>query len=370
MKEIKITLKNSQYPVLIGDSVFNNIVPVLKKLNLCRNIFFIIDGNVENYYGEKIREAFAGWDFRKHFFSLEPGEQSKSFSSLTRIYDSLLNNKFNRESLIIGIGGGVTGDITGFAASTFMRGIRVVHLPTTIIAAVDSSIGGKTGINFHNKKNMIGTFYQPELVMIDTSFFKTLPPEEITSGLGEIVKYGYLADKNFFRYVVTHIEQVYRLEKKVIDHIINTSAALKGSVVAKDEKEMGLRKILNLGHTFAHAFESIMDFRIMHGEAVGAGIISALFLSRSMGILSGEKLQQLLQLPLKMKLTASIDLSDKDKILEIMKSDKKSSDGRINFVLIKDIGNILLNVSCEKEKVFHALEKTEKILKERVFTGV
>ena len=362
MKIIKVHLDGKTYPVFIGDSIFPNILNEIRNMNLNKNIFAVVDGNVNAFYEKEIKKVFSSYRGKLFSYTLKPGEKSKSSEELTKIYNSLLTNNFVRDSLIVAIGGGVTGDLAGYAASTFLRGVQLVHVPTTIISAVDSSIGGKTGINFNSKKNMIGSFYQPDFVLIDTSFLKTLPSKEITSGIGEVIKYAFISDLNFYDYIKKNINKIYHLDKKVLEKIIIQSVALKGSVVGKDEKEKGLRKILNLGHTFAHAFESAFNFRIMHGEAVIAGTIAALYLSNKVGVLSKHKLNEFLELPLKIKLPVPFAGLDKEEILKVMQSDKKVRGGKIKFVLISDIGNILLDVEADKRDIFYALQKTEEIL--------
>jgi 3-dehydroquinate synthase len=362
MRKIKIHLSSKTYPVLIGNSIFPNILNEIKDQDLHENIFIVVDGNVMKFYGKEIKKVFSSYKEKLFFYTLKPGEKSKSSEELHKIYKSLLDNKFGRDSLVVAIGGGVTGDLAGYAASTFLRGVQLVHVPTTIISDVDSSIGGKTGINFNTRKNMIGSFYQPDFVLIDTSFLDTLSLREMKSGIGEIIKYAFLSDLNLYNYIKDNIGKIFSRGEKVLERIITQSVILKGSVVSQDEKEKSLRKILNLGHTFGHAYESVFNFRIMHGEAVIAGIITSLFLSNRIGILSKSRLLEFLDLPLKIKLSVPFTGLNKEKIFKIMQSDKKVRGGKIKFVLVSDIGNILLDVEAGKKDIFYALQKTEEIL--------
>ena len=254
----------------------------------------------------------------------------------------------------------MTGDLVGFAASTFMRGVSLIHIPTTLLADVDSSIGGKTGINFNHKKNMIGTFYQPKLVIIDTEFLINLPKAEITSGIGEVIKYAYMSDRNFFNYLKENLDRIFKYDSEVLNEIIFKSASIKASVVSQDEKESGLRKILNLGHTFAHGFESELKFKIKHGEAVIAGIISSLFLSEKLRLITENELNAYLELAAKIKLPKKLQEIDKENVFQIMKSDKKNRNGVIKFVLVSGIGKILLDVEAEKKDVFYAIDRMQK----------
>jgi 3-dehydroquinate synthase len=269
-----------------------------------------------------------------------------------------LGKKYNRDTLIIAAGGGVVGDLAGYAAATFMRGVQLVHLPTTLLAMVDSSIGGKTGINFNKNKNIIGAFFQPEFVMADLEFLKTLPKSEIICGTGEIIKYAYLSNNDFFNYVNDNLNEILICNLTVLDKVISESVKIKSAVVKQDEKETGLRKILNLGHTFAHAYESELNFRIKHGEAVIAGLISALYLSNRLKILSKEKFDRFIKLPLKINLSAAFNKLNKENVYNRMFSDKKSRGGRIKFVLLADTGKILIDVDASKADIYYALENT------------
>ncbi len=360
MKEIKVYLKNNPYKIFIGDAILSQLNEFISQD--ANNVLAVVDENVLKNFKAQIINTLTEISTDYKIYPLKPGEKTKSYTELKKIHSYMLTNNFGRDSLIIAFGGGVTGDLVGFAASTFMRGIRLIHIPTTLLAAVDSSVGGKTGINFNHKKNMIGSFYQPELVFIDTQFFKTLPKIEITSGIGEIIKYAYLSDKDFFQYLQENIEKIYEQDPQVLSEIISKSVSIKASVVSQDEKESGLRKILNLGHTFAHAFESELNFKIKHGEAVAAGLISALYLSEKLKLIDKTDLNNFLELPLKITMNSKFKLIDKEKVLQIMKSDKKNKQGKIKFVLIAGIGKILIDVEASNKLIFHALEKMSSII--------
>jgi len=356
-KKVLVPLKENSYQVFIGSSILSILPDEIKRRNLNKNLIIAVDGNVWYYHQEKIKNLFTQIACKIFFYIVPPGEKSKSYLELNEFYTHLLNNGFGRDTLIIGIGGGVIGDLIGFATATFMRGVQLVHIPTTLLASVDSSIGGKTGINFGKRKNIIGAFYQPKAVFIDTDFLDTLPLEEKISGLGEVIKYAFLSDYDLFNFVEKKFNSLF--DKKIIQEIILKSVSIKAAIVAQDEKESSLRKILNFGHTFAHAFESEMNFRVKHGEAVVAGMIAALFLSNELNLLSNQNLEKFLSLPLKIKLPLKFASMNKGNIYDIMHSDKKSSSGKINFVLISDIGNILLDVHANKKEIFNALQKTE-----------
>ncbi len=362
MKKIKVNLTSNEYSIFLGSSVYKQIPELLERYKLSKNILIVADRNVEKLHPEKIKFLNSITHKKNKLYLLKPGESSKSYTELNKIYSFLLNNNFGRDTVLIAVGGGVTGDLAGYAAATFMRGIQLVHIPTTLLAAVDSSIGGKTGINFEKKKNMIGSFYQPKFVLIDTEFLSTLPKAELISGAGEIIKYAYLSDKNFFSFLKKNINNISNCDYKVLEKTIFNSASIKAAVVSKDEKETGLRKILNLGHTFAHAFETALNFKIKHGVAVNAGIIAALNLSNMLNLLPEERLNELLSLPLKIKIPSSLRNVDNETLYKIMLHDKKNRNGKIKFVLLSDLGNILLDIEAGKKKVFKALDNLKMLI--------
>jgi len=360
LDKIIVSLKENSYPVIIGENSLAMIPELIDKYKLNKNILVVIDKNVYSYHKKKIQLVLKNIKGKINYYNLKPGENSKSYQELNKIYSFLLKNNYGRDSLIISIGGGVTGDLAAFAAATYMRGIQVVHVPTTLLAAVDSSIGGKTGINFENKKNMIGSFYQPKFVLADTRILNTLPKLEITSGLGEIIKYAFLSDKDFFNFINKNFKDISSLKNKVLLKSIIGSVKIKAGVVSQDEKESGLRKILNLGHTFAHAFETELKFAVKHGEAVTAGVICALLLSNKLGFLSEEKLNTYIKLPLKIILPSKFTGLNKNNLYKIMQHDKKNRNGKIKFVLISEIGKLLLDVEAGKKELFYTFSEMER----------
>jgi 3-dehydroquinate synthase len=355
VKTITVNLKNYSYPVIVGKGVFNLLNGLIESKKLNQNLFIVIDKNVEKHFGNFIRSSFDNFNGRKYYYPLRAVEKSKSFEELKRIFSVLLEQKFGRDTLLIAIGGGVTGDLAGFAASTFMRGIQIVHVPTTLTACVDSSIGGKTAINFKYYKNIIGSFYHPRFILCDTNFLQTLPRIELISGLGEIIKYAYTTTNEFYDVVDKNVDLILAKDEGVLEKVIMDSINYKASVVSQDEKEMSLRKVLNFGHTFAHAFERELKNKIKHGEAVTVGIICALCLSYKKKLITKDLLEQYKALPLKLKLNKSIKSVDVDRIYENMFADKKNRNSQINFVLIRDIGEVVLDVQATKSEIVYAL---------------
>jgi 3-dehydroquinate synthase len=362
MKSINVKLENYSYPIFIGKNSFSQLIKLVESKRLYRNLFVIIDQNVENHFGKFIKNYLEEYSGKKFYYSLHAVEKSKSIVELKKIYSNLLEQKFGRDTLLLSIGGGVTGDLAGFAAATFMRGIQIVHIPTTLTAMVDSSIGGKTGINFNYYKNIIGAFHNPGFVLCDTNFLRTLPKIEMISGLGEIIKYAFTTNNEFFNFVDENIASILAYDEIALEKVITDSVNYKASVVSQDEKELGLRKVLNFGHTFAHAFERELKNKIKHGEAVTAGILCALNLSHKKNLITKEALEKYKVLPSKLKLSKSLKAVDPNRIYENMFADKKNRDGQINFVLIRDIGEMILDVKATKSEVVYALNQAKDSL--------
>jgi 3-dehydroquinate synthase len=363
LKKIIVKTSTNSYPVHICNSELNKLPEKLDELNLYKNLLIIIDENVARYYQTKIKSVFSYHSGKIIYYILPSGEKIKSEKELKKIYDFLLKNNFGRDTVLIAIGGGVTGDLAGYAASTFMRGIQLIHVPTTFLAMIDSSVGGKTGINFNKKKNLIGTFYQPKLVFVDIMFLSTLPAREFNSALGELIKYGLISNKDFYYYLLNNLEKIKSIDDSVIERIIKESVSIKAGVIEQDEFEQkGIRKILNLGHTFAHAIESELGFRVKHGEAVTAGIICSLFLSNKIGLLETSKQKSLLQLPSRVRIPAIVNKINNQNVFDVMQSDKKNKDDKIMFVLISGIGNLLVDVPANKREIFYTLNKMKQVL--------
>ena len=360
MNKIKINLPKKTYSFYLGENIFDKLDAFVNKNYPAHSVFIVVDKTVHKLYKSKVESFLKSIKNKSNKFIFTPNEKNKSYESLKNIHSSLIKNNFGRDTLLAAIGGGITGDLAGFAAATFMRGIPFVQVPTTLLAMVDSSVGGKTGINFNNTKNIVGAFYQPDFIYADISFLNTLPKKEFICGLGEIVKYAFLTDNNFFNFLLRNFEKVIDNDNKVLNRLIRNSVMYKGSVVSEDEKESGLRKVLNLGHTFAHALEAEQDHKIKHGEAVIFGLTCALFTSKEIGILAPNKFEKYFNLIHKFKDLISINNFDKRKLYNIMLRDKKNLQGKVKFVLLSGIGNILLNVEVDKKVVYSSLEASRE----------
>jgi 3-dehydroquinate synthase len=323
MKTININAESGPSHILIGEQ-FENLqkyIPVAKPI-------IITDTNVAKLYSLDSMAA--------EVITIGTGEANKTLDTVQEIYAQLLSIQADRSAFIIGMGGGIVCDIAGFVASTFLRGVRFGFVATTLLAQVDASVGGKNGVNFEGYKNMVGLFHQPEFVICDPELLKTLPQNEISCGLAEIVKHGAIADADLFAYLEQHYEEILALNSRAIEKLVFDSVTIKSSVVSRDETEKGERRILNFGHTFGHAIEKVTG--ITHGEAVSMGMVIASAISVKRGLLSSQEDQRLRDLLKKLKLPNGF-ASSPQKIFDAVEKDKKRTGRRIHFVLLNGIGN-------------------------------
>lgn len=330
-----------------------------------KTAFIITDRNLSTLHTPKIEKSLEAQGWKWETAIIEAGEKSKSLSVISSLYDRLVAIKADRQTVIIAVGGGVTGDAAGFVAATYVRGLPFVQVPTSLLAHVDSSVGGKVGVNHPQAKNLIGAFYQPLGVFIDTSTLETLPERDYRSGLAEIVKYGVILDSHFFQYLEQNIEGLNQRSPEVLRKVIARSCELKAEVVEQDEYERtGLRAILNYGHTFAHAFEALCGYgELMHGEAVSIGMVYASYLAEKLNLITHQETErqiQLLQaLGLPVVLPEGIRL-DTDEILDRMKLDKKTVGGKLRFVLPTCIGRVEVFKEIPETLVREVIEELEQ----------
>ncbi len=350
MKPIKLQVKtkSENYPIIIGYNLIKNLNNYLNKNSIAFNqCLLVIDRNVPNKMILKIINSFKRKKVFKFVFLAN--EKNKNMSFVNKILEILLNKNFSRQDCLITIGGGITGDIGGFAASLYKRGLNFINIPTTLLSQVDSSIGGKTGINTKEGKNLIGSFYQPKMVISDTEFLKSIPKREIRCGYGEIFKHSLILNKNFFEYLNKNSSKILHLKSPYIEKAIFESCKIKKTIVEKDEKEKGKRKMLNFGHTFAHAFEASLGFskKLSHGEAVILGIITALKFSLDIKLIKFKDYTEIIKHVYNLKLPSNIKnyFSSKDlnKILNFMSKDKKNTSKKINLILLKKISSTVIN---------------------------
>ena len=364
MKTIKLIIKtkNQNYPILIGHNILSNISKLMKEHSIkFEKCLLIKDKNIPNKLFNEIVRSFK--NKKLFFYNVNANEKNKNLSTVNSILKILLDKNFSRDDCLISVGGGITGDISGFAASMFKRGLQFINIPTTLLSQVDSSIGGKTGVNTQHGKNLIGSFYQPKLVISDINFLKTLDKREIICGYGEILKHSIIANEKFFKYLDKNYLNIVNLKSPLIEKAIFESCKVKKSIVEKDEKEVGLRKVLNFGHTFAHAFEASLGYskNLNHGEAVILGMRTALKFSYENNFLRNNDYKILMKHIEKPKLPSDIkkffSLKDLNKILKFMMIDKKNNLDKINLVLLKKIGNPIIDQRYNKKNLKTFLKK-------------
>jgi 3-dehydroquinate synthase len=341
MKTLVVELGERRYPIYIGEGLLTR-TELLRPHVAGRQVMIVSNETVAPLYLQKVLAIFAG--SQCHQVVLPDGEQYKTWEVLNRIFDALLENHCDRRVTLVALGGGVVGDMAGFAAACYQRGVPFIQVPTTLLAQVDSSVGGKTGINHPLGKNMIGAFHQPQCVLIDTATLNTLPDRELSAGLAEIIKYGLIRDTAFLEWLETNMDALLRRDAAILAEAIERSCRNKAEVVAADERESGERALLNLGHTFGHAIETGMGYGTwLHGEAVAAGMVMAAVLSARMAWIQPadvariEVLMQRARLPV--RAPAALDPA---RMLELMAVDKKAQDGRIRLVLLQAMGKAVV----------------------------
>jgi 3-dehydroquinate synthase len=355
MKTLNVDLGDRSYPIHIGQQLLDQ-AELLRSRIRGRQVMVVSNTTVAPLYLDRVLRLLDG--FQVATVILPDGEQYKTLDTLNTIYTALLEKRLNRGCTLIALGGGVVGDITGFAAASYQRGVAFLQIPTTLLAQVDSSVGGKTGVNHALGKNMIGAFHQPGCVLIDTDTLDTLDDRQLAAGLAEVIKYGLIRDAGFFSWLERNIDTLRARDKDALAYAIERSCAIKAEIVAADEREGGIRALLNLGHTFGHAIETGTGYgNWLHGEAVGAGMVMAADLSARHGWITqsdAAKAAALIRaagLPVKPPAQMS-----KQQFLDLMAVDKKAGDGGLRLVLLKAIGNAIVTADYRPELLGAALE--------------
>ncbi len=355
MNQVIVGLGERSYPIWIGERILPNIGAALDEVNFPSKVAIITNPLVGDLYAEQLVEALAVSGRQVSVVRLPDGEEYKTLDTLENIYKVLIDRHFDRYCGLIALGGGVIGDMTGFAAATYLRGIPFVQVPTTLLAQVDSSVGGKTGVNLPEGKNLVGAFYQPAHVHIDVSVLSTLPEREYASGLAEVVKYGIIHDADFFLWLEEHRAELKDRSPEALTRAVMMSCQIKANVVENDEKEQGLRALLNLGHTFGHAVETLSGYGVIkHGEAVAIGMVMAASISNKLGYCATEEVSRIRELLDQFGLPVTPPDFTVAEYLEIMRRDKKVKDGGIRVVLNHGIGSARL----------HRLDNLESLLGE------
>ncbi len=338
MKQIQVDLGERSYPIYIGQNLMNDS-EALSRYLLKKRILIVTNETVAPLYLNQIQEVMVSFGEVESVI-LPDGEQFKDLAHLDAIFTALLQRNYGRDSVLVALGGGVIGDMTGFAAACYQRGIDFIQIPTTLLSQVDSSVGGKTAVNHPLGKNMIGAFYQPQLVLIDTQCLHTLPAREFAAGMAEVIKYGIMWDGKFFQWLENNVQALKRLETEALVYAISRCCEIKADVVSQDETEQGVRALLNLGHTFGHAIEAEMGYgNWLHGEAVAAGTVLAAQTARSLGLIDESIVCRIVQLLQAFDLPVSAPESmDFDSFIQHMRRDKKVLGGQIRLVLPTGIG--------------------------------
>ena len=340
-KDLPVTLDGKViYHIKLTDS-FQGLAEELKQLGYQadQKICIISDSNVAKLYAETVKNILTKSFPQIFCYEFQAGEASKNTDTVNGVYEFLIQNHFDRHDLMIALGGGVVGDLTGFTAATYLRGIDFIQMPTTLLSQVDSSIGGKTGVDFMQYKNMVGAFYQPKLVYMNLSVLQSLPSRQIISGMGEIIKHGLIKDAAYYEWLMAHHDAILALEPAVMEEMIARSCEIKREVVEHDPTEKGERALLNFGHTIGHAIEKLCGFSLYHGECVGLGILAAAYLSKKQGNLTEEQFAGIRQCLSAFGFQTQIDGISTDAVLSATKSDKKMVGNQVKFILLHTIGD-------------------------------
>lgn len=342
MRTLSVSLGDRSYPIHIGAGLLDNVKLFPQQL-LRGKAVVITNQTIAPLYLERVLTTLRSAGAQCIPVVLPDGEAYKSWETLNKIFDELLSNRCERKTPLIALGGGVIGDLTGFAAATYQRGVPFIQLPTTLLAQVDSSVGGKTAINHPMGKNMVGAFYQPQAVIADMDTLRTLPPRELAAGLAEVIKYGFLGDAEFLDWLDHNVERLTALEPEALAFAVERSCQDKAAIVARDERETGDRALLNFGHTFGHAIEAGMGYgEWLHGEAVGAGMVMAARFSEKLGLIGKADVQRVVDLLVRAKVPVAAPNLGVERYLDLMGHDKKVEGGRIKFILLKKLGQAFI----------------------------
>jgi 3-dehydroquinate synthase len=342
MRKIKVRLGSNSYNIHIGSGLLMQTGRQLKENGFADKIIIITNPIVEGLYGSTLEQSLTREGFKVTVLQVPDGEEQKSLEVAGRLYNDLTDLYCERTTPILALGGGVIGDLTGFVAATYLRGVPLIQIPTTLLAQVDSSIGGKVAVNHGRLKNKIGAFYQPRLVISDIATLRTLTTKELSEGLAEVIKYAVIGDKEFFAYLEENLDRIKSLDERLLEDIVYKSAKIKAEVVEKDEKDSGLRNILNYGHTVGHAIESASGFKVEHGKAVALGMLAAGRISSKLGLMDKNELTRLKDIIQRAELPTELPDLEVEKLIQAIKHDKKILEGKIRFILPKSLGSVFI----------------------------
>ncbi|MEC4819216.1 MAG: 3-dehydroquinate synthase [Scytonema sp. PMC 1069.18] len=359
MASISVNLPQQSYEIAIAPSGLDKLGEYMSNLQLGKKVLVVSNPMIFKHYGERAIASLESAEFEVATCILQPGERYKTLNSVQKIYDTALENRIERSSTMVALGGGVIGDMTGFAAATWLRGIHFVQVPTSLLSMVDASIGGKTGVNHPQGKNLIGAFHQPRLVLIDPEVIKTLPMREFRAGMAEVIKYGVIWDSQLFSEMEEskRLDQMRYVKPELLESILTRSCQAKADVVSKDEKEAGLRAILNYGHTIGHAVESLTGYRVVnHGEAVAIGMVAAGQIAVELQMWQKEETERQHALIQKTGLPTQLPSGlDIDAIVESLQLDKKVKAGKVRFILPTQIGSVTITDQVQSDTIRQVL---------------
>ncbi len=355
MENLRVNLGENSYDIKFTAS-FKDLPEAMAEINSPNKLLIVTDTNVVELYADEVKSVLENAGYDVAVYAFPAGEENKGMESILGICNACIENKLDRKSMIVALGGGVVGDMAGFAAAIYMRGIRFVQIPTTLLSQSDSSVGGKTGIDFAQSKNILGAFHQPKLVYMNVATLKTLPKEQFVSGMGEVIKHGVIRNSEFFEYLCANADKIKGLDNDVLIYMAKVNCSIKADVVEQDEKESGLRAILNFGHTIGHAVESAYGFLKTHGECVGIGMVAAGHIAMERGMITSEQLESIEEILSLYNFNIHTDIADNDTIWEFMQKDKKKLEGKLKFVLPVSIGEVVQTTDVTSEEVYRALD--------------
>ncbi len=363
MSKIRIELGERSYDIHIGEGLIGGAGELIAGACTGRTAAILTNPKIGNLYAERLVQSLEDSGITSHVIVIPAGERYKTLRTIARIYERLLDARLDRSSMVIGLGGGVVGDMAGFAAATYLRGIDFVQMPTSLLAQVDASIGGKTGVDLPRGKNLVGAFHQPKIVMIDISALRTLPRREFRAGLAEVIKHGIIRDGEYFAFLRENLDAVARLEPCALERTIEWSCAIKADVVTRDEREGGLRRILNYGHTAGHAVESLTGYRTcLHGEAVAIGMVTAALAAKVMGGADANLVDDIVEViqaaGLPYALPSGLDPAE---VVAAMGLDKKVSQGKLRSVMVNSIGHAFVSDDVTPEIWMKALDAQARL---------
>lgn len=352
LNQLTVGLGDRSYPILINSGLLEGIGPDLKQRGIAKRFVVISDSTVADLYADRLMASLAGAGLTPELITFPAGEGSKTMATVAMLASRLAQLGVDRKDGLVALGGGVTGDITGFLAASYMRGINFVQVPTTLLAQVDSSVGGKTGVDIPEGKNLVGAFYQPKAVYIDSQVLTSLPAEELLNGIAEVIKYGVIYDRQFFDFLTTNREKILGLDVPIIEQVISRCCAIKAEVVAQDEKESDLRRILNFGHTLGHAVEADSNYELAHGSAVAIGMVAACRLAVGKQILASSAVEKISALIAAFGLPTEIPENSVGSTLKrYLLTDKKTVSGQPFFVLPTEIGRVIITKDVDEKLI-------------------